>query len=214
MQEEELSRREREKLRQRQEMLTAALQLFSEKGYYNVTMHEIAEKAEFAIGTLYAFFKNKEDLYHSMVLEQADEFHTLLSQALDEPGTEFEKVCRFIQVKSEIFSRRKQMIRLYFAETRGDSYNFMADMDSEIRTRYQEGLKRLAAVFERGVEKGHFRPIADTFYLAFALDNLISSFLFLWIEDPQRHPLSKGIENMKAIFFEQILNSKEDVKSC
>ncbi|HAO20045.1 MAG TPA: TetR/AcrR family transcriptional regulator, partial [Desulfobacteraceae bacterium] len=52
MQEEELPRREREKLRQRREMLDAALKLFSEKGFHNVSMHEIARNAEFAIGTL------------------------------------------------------------------------------------------------------------------------------------------------------------------
>ncbi|MEN6472395.1 MAG: helix-turn-helix domain-containing protein, partial [Syntrophaceae bacterium] len=68
MEEIKLPRREREKERQRQEMLEAALGLFSDKGYHNVTMHEIAEKAEFAIGTLYKFFRNKEDLYRTLIL--------------------------------------------------------------------------------------------------------------------------------------------------
>ena len=71
MNEENLPRREREKLRQRQEMLAAALDLFSEKGYHNVSMHEVAEKAEFAIGTLYKFFRNKEDLYKALIMEKA-----------------------------------------------------------------------------------------------------------------------------------------------
>ena len=57
VQNDKLPRREREKLRQRQEMLAAALDLFSEKGYHNVSMHEVAGKAEFAIGTLYKFFR-------------------------------------------------------------------------------------------------------------------------------------------------------------
>ena len=75
-------RREREKLRQRQEILTAALSLFSKKGYHNVSMQEIAAKAEFAIGTLYKFFKNKEDLYKVLTLEQADKFHEALTKSL------------------------------------------------------------------------------------------------------------------------------------
>ena len=45
MEDMKMPRREREKLKQRQEMLAAALGLFSEKGYHNVSMHEIAEKA-------------------------------------------------------------------------------------------------------------------------------------------------------------------------
>jgi len=44
MQEEKPPRREREKLRQREEMLAVALNLFSKKGYHNVSMHEVAEK--------------------------------------------------------------------------------------------------------------------------------------------------------------------------
>ena len=78
MADQKLPRREREKLRQRQEMLAAALDLFSQKGYHNVSMQEVAEKAEFAIGTLYKFFPNKEDLYKAMVLEQCDKFEEAL----------------------------------------------------------------------------------------------------------------------------------------
>ena len=56
----QLSRKERERLIRRQEILDAGLALFSEKGFHNVSMNEIAQKAEFAIGTLYKFFENKE----------------------------------------------------------------------------------------------------------------------------------------------------------
>ncbi|MCI5131850.1 MAG: TetR/AcrR family transcriptional regulator, partial [Candidatus Electrothrix sp. EH2] len=65
------SRREREKQRQRKDMLEAAEQLFAEKGYHNASMQEIAEQAEFAVGTLYKFFKNKEDMYRALMVEQA-----------------------------------------------------------------------------------------------------------------------------------------------
>jgi len=49
---EELSRRERERLRHKQEILSAALRLFSAKGFHKVSMQEIASAAEFATGTL------------------------------------------------------------------------------------------------------------------------------------------------------------------
>ncbi len=47
-----LPRREREKLRLREDLLAAALELFSESGYHNVSMREIAQRAEFAVGTV------------------------------------------------------------------------------------------------------------------------------------------------------------------
>ena len=80
------SRREREKLRQRQEVLDVALRLFSEKGYHSVSMHEIAKEAEFAIGTLYKFFRNKEDLYKALIMQLSDRFHGALTEVIEGDG--------------------------------------------------------------------------------------------------------------------------------
>ncbi len=164
MEDRELPRREREKLTQRQEMLAAALELFSEKGYHNVSMHEIAEKAEFAIGTLYKFFKNKEDLYKALILEQADTFHEALTKAIEEPDAEIEKLRNYVKAKGEVFRANVSMIRLYFAETRGASFNIMAGLDPEIRERYGHFLQTLASVFESGMKRKRFRKIADPYY--------------------------------------------------
>jgi len=65
------SRKEREQLQRRTEILQAALELFLQKGYHNVSMHEIAVRAEFAVGTLYKFFKNKDELYKDILLHAA-----------------------------------------------------------------------------------------------------------------------------------------------
>src|SRR5512147_2422262 len=96
-------KREKRKAGQRQEMLETALALFSEKGYHNVSMHEIADHAEFAIGTLYKFFKNKEDLYKDLVLEQSEMFHDALMRAIEKPDDEVEKLRSFVRTKGELF---------------------------------------------------------------------------------------------------------------
>jgi len=43
-------------------------------------MHEIAKEAEFAIGTLYKFFRNKEDLYKALIMQLSDRFHGALTE--------------------------------------------------------------------------------------------------------------------------------------
>ena len=148
-----LSRREREKLWQRREMLTAAIKLFSEKGYHNVSMHEIAKKAEFAIGTLYKFFKNKEDLYESIIIEQADMFHEALAKALKNENDEIKKLQNYVKVKGSVFMDNVSVIRLYFAETRGASFNIKAGLDKKIQKEYELLLQKLAQVFEAGIQK-------------------------------------------------------------
>jgi TetR/AcrR family transcriptional regulator len=204
MEDMKMPRREREKLRQRKEMLAAALGLFSEKGYHNVSMHEIAEKAEFAIGTLYKFFKNKEDLYKALMLEQANKFDDELTKAIKEPDDDIEKLRNYARAKGELFRANVSMIRLYFAETRGASFNVMA-LDSEIRERYYQFLQTLASVFERGIRRKRFKNIADPYYLAIALDSLTNAFLFLWVEAPERHPYPEDPDTILDILFKGLV---------
>ena len=202
-----LSRREREKLRQRQDMLSAALDLFSQKGYHNVSMHEIAGKAEFAIGTLYKFFQNKEDLYKALVLEQSDKFRTALQSAIEKRENEIEKLRNYVRTKGEIFGSNLPFIRLFLAESRGASYNIKAGLNEEMRIGYTETLKKLASIFESGIENKRFKNIADPFHLAVALDSTVNAFLLLWVEAPERHPFPANPDNVLDIFLKGLLDS-------
>ncbi|MCD6304744.1 MAG: TetR/AcrR family transcriptional regulator [Deltaproteobacteria bacterium] len=205
MAEKRLSRRERERLRHRKEILEAALELFSEKGFHNVSMLEIAKKGEFATGTLYKFFQNKEDLYKALVLEQSDKFHNALVQAIEASDDEVEKLRNYVRTKGDVFRANVSMIRLYFAETRGASFNIMAGLDPEIRERYGRFLERLASVFASGMEKKRFQEIADPFHLATAIDSLTNAFLFLWLEAPDQHPYPDDPDIILNILFKGLL---------
>jgi AcrR family transcriptional regulator len=205
MEDRKLPRREREKLAQRQEMLAAALELFSERGFRNVSMHEIAEKAEFAIGTLYKFFRNKEDLYKALILEQSDKFHVALTKAIEEPDQEIDKLRNYVKVKGEVFRSNVSTVRLYFAETQGASIHVMAGLDSEIRDRYGEFLQTVASIFESGMKGGRFKKIADPYHLAVALDSITNAFLYLWLEKPDRHPYPEDPDTILNILLKGLV---------
>ncbi len=66
------SRRERERSARRQEILKIAREVFSEKSFYQATLEEIAERAEFAKGTIYGYFTSKEDLFECLIAEELD----------------------------------------------------------------------------------------------------------------------------------------------
>ncbi len=200
-----LPRREREKLRQRQEMLDAALNLFSEKGYHNVSMHEIAEKAEFAIGTLYKFFKSKEDLYEALMLELSDTFKVVLNEAIEHEGDEVEKLRSYVRAKGKVFCENAPAIRLYFSETHGAGFTVMSGLDEEIRRRRKEFLTKLAMLFEKGIKGDRFIKIADPFVLAVALDSLVNAFLFLWLEAPDHYPYPEEPDAILNILFKGLL---------
>jgi len=85
-------RREREKLQRRSDILKAAEAIFFEKGYQHATMDDVAAAAELSKGTLYLYFKNKEELYfglaHKAILNLRDRFQKVLAR----PGTGMEKI--------------------------------------------------------------------------------------------------------------------------
>ena len=60
-------RKEREKEQRRSMIIDAAEKVFFSKGVENATMDEVAEKAEFSKGTLYLYFKNKNELLHGII---------------------------------------------------------------------------------------------------------------------------------------------------
>lgn len=205
-QEQPLTRREREKKRQRAEILNTALDLFSIKGYHNVTMHEIAEKAEFAVGTLYKFFKNKEDLYKALVLGENQQFHDTVVAALEEHEDEMEKLRNYIKIKSDNFQSHLPMIRLYFSEIYGESYNLMAELNNRIKETHEEHIKIIASIFESGIRKKQFKRIADPYTLAIAFDGITSALFFRWLEDPEEKPFQEDPDVILNIFLRGLVD--------
>lgn len=77
-----VERKQREKEKRKEEILEAARKVFQERGFLNVTMGDIAEMAELSIGTLYIYFKNKEDIYAGLACMGCKKFDELLDKAL------------------------------------------------------------------------------------------------------------------------------------
>jgi len=205
MKDKRLPRREREKVRRRGQMLAAALDLFSEKGYHNVSMNQIAERAEFAVGTLYKFFKNKEDLYKSLIVAKAEEYHRVLKEVLAEEKDDLRAVLKdYIGAKARIFARNVAAFRLYFAETHGASFNIKAGLDRDIRGLYDDLVERLATVFTRGIRKEVIRKL-NPYYMAMALEEITNAFLLRWLEDPKRHPYEANVPMITDMFFDGVL---------
>jgi TetR/AcrR family transcriptional regulator len=167
-------------------------------------MHEIAERAEFAVGTVYKFFKNKEDLYKALIMAEATEYHRVLKEALSGQKDVPSVLRDYVAAKAAVVVGGAATLRLYFAETRGASFNIKAGLDRDIRKLYDEVVAKLASVFATGVRKKVFRKL-EPYYMAVALEGMTNAFLFCWLEDPERHPYEANIPTVMDMFFEGVL---------
>lgn len=58
----------------RQQIIQSATEVFGKSSFQNASISEIAQKASVAEGTIYQYFKNKEDLFFSIPAQRTEEF--------------------------------------------------------------------------------------------------------------------------------------------
>jgi AcrR family transcriptional regulator len=111
------SRKQREKEEMRSLILDAARKIFLERGYYQASIRNIAEQIEYSPGTIYLYFKEKDEIFHAL---HEEGFSRLLVQM--QP----------LQHVAEPFERLKAMGRVYmeFALQNKDFYDLMFIMQA------------------------------------------------------------------------------------
>jgi len=196
-----LSRKDREYNRHRGEILEVALDLFSEKGLYAVTMVDIAKESEFSVGTIYKFFKNKEDVYKALIIEKVSEFHIILNNAIATKETEIEKISLWVKEKFRIFNENKKFMTLYLTEAMGVDSNVKVGLKTEIKKMYKDMLNSLEHIFKQCVQKGIIIK-EDPHILTLTLDGISNTLFFKHIETPDRYKINS--ELVLKIFFNQI----------
>lgn len=78
-------RKAREKEQRRDSILEAAGQVFGRDGYNSTTLESVADEAEISKATIYLYFKNKEDLFFTVIeekfLDHIDSMRSVLAEA-------------------------------------------------------------------------------------------------------------------------------------
>ena len=107
-------RRRRHQLLSREQLLDAAEEIFGRKGYHDTTLKEVAELAEFSVGSVYSFFDNKDDLFRQIFLRRGEEFMPELRATLaDEHGTPLERLHRLVEFQVRWFREHPHFGCLY-----------------------------------------------------------------------------------------------------
>src|SRR5690349_24024592 len=83
----------------RDQILTAAHGVFAGRGFKDATVGDIADAAGIAKGTLYLYFKSKEDIYCAALNRGLDDLHALTSAALEKAGGAREELHAFVETK-------------------------------------------------------------------------------------------------------------------
>ncbi|MEH0021104.1 MAG: TetR/AcrR family transcriptional regulator [Desulfobacter sp.] len=157
-------RKQREKERRRHEILSAARAVFSVKGFNSATMEEIASKAELSPGTLYLYFKNKEELHTSLSIDILSHLGGEIEKVVNQDITVEEKVERFRDVFIDVYEYDSSiLINLFHLQSGETLHNLSDELMQELKKYSSRAHRAIIAVVKEGIDKGLFleeHPVA------------------------------------------------------
>jgi AcrR family transcriptional regulator len=168
-------RKEREKERRRQQIIVAAKRVFSEKGFNKATMEDIAKEAELSPGTLYLYFKNKEELYASLSLRILQYLHIRVTHVNKERSlSPDQKLSALMEAMYDVYDFDPLIIiNMFHLQSSETLKNLSESLLEEIKELSQKSIGAIAKIFEEGMEKGiyidrHPVALADIFWSMFS----------------------------------------------
>ena len=111
-----LSRKERDRQLRRSDILKAAEHLFALKGYYEATIRDIAKEAQYATGTVYLHFKDKDALYFALLEEKMKSLQFTLKEKIGQVEDARRKLEIFVQEGLVFFEKNQDFFRIFISE--------------------------------------------------------------------------------------------------
>jgi AcrR family transcriptional regulator len=139
-----------------QSLRDAAMRVIARRGMAAATMQEIADEAGVAKGTIYLYFKDRDELVDSTFESALRQLHERIDAAVEAEGTIEGKLRAGIRTILSFFKGNREFFRLY-AEHRfpeGSSRRHQRHCDQ-----YRERTQRLAAMLEKAMEQGEIRRL-------------------------------------------------------
>jgi len=199
METEKISRKEREYLAHREEILSAAEKVFAAKGFFSTTMSDIAREAEFGTGSLYKYFKSKEDLYFTLIDEKVEEINGPVKAELSHKTPAVERIKKVLGLQFEFFERNRDFFRIYASERTRFEWTVKDELGKDLHEKMVAYIQFLAGVMREGIEAGEFKPL-NPMDLAHALVGIVNSFVFEWIISRESYPLISKLDTVLEIF--------------
>lgn len=157
-------RKEREKQERRAAIIEAAVTVFSERGYQEATMEEIAAKAELSKGTLYLYFKSKSELMFAIWGLLVDRMNSFIELKRGERKTGRERLLIFRDAFLDFYQRDPKLMALMLAAS-SQMKELLEKHPEEVDRMMQEKEGPLFAAFQEafadGVSDGSIRNIRE-----------------------------------------------------
>ncbi|MEW6209487.1 MAG: TetR/AcrR family transcriptional regulator [Acidobacteriota bacterium] len=181
-------------------ILRAAIKVFARNGFYNSKVSDVAAEADVADGTVYLYFKNKDDILVSIFnnyMEEALAQGRARLSAIEDP---VEKLQSIIHAHLDNLGRDRDLAVVFQVELRS-STKFMEQFSA---TKVSEYLELIRSVIEEGQHKGAFRRKLNTQIAAKVLFGMLDEMATNWVLSKKRYSLASTADTVIDVFLNGI----------
>lgn len=185
----------------REAILRAATKVFAGKGYFNSKVADIAKEAGIADGTVYLYFKSKDEILHSVFDRAMAEFIEEGKRELAQFETAEDKLRRIAELHLEKLGADREMAIVFQVELRG-STKFMEEFSAAGFAEYLDIIRQTIEEGQRtGVFRNDLKPVVCAKILYGALDEMVTN----WILSRKSYPLAPMADEVLKVFFGGVL---------
>lgn len=177
-------------------ILEAALKVFAEYGFHGSQVSKIAKEADVADGTIYLYFKNKEDLLITLIREGLNALVGKINNDIKETDSADEILRKICKIHLADLEKNVNVAYVFQNELRQSS--------PELRTAISFAVKPYFQLFEqvlqKGIDEGTFRPNLDIKLIRRLLFGAMDEVVASWLSSGRKYSLSGQVDNIVEFF--------------
>ncbi|MFQ6604520.1 MAG: TetR/AcrR family transcriptional regulator [Fidelibacterota bacterium] len=184
-------RKEREKEQRRQSILSAAETLFARNGLHNTNMDDVAAEAEISKGTIYLYFKNKDDLFFSVIEAKYEDYLKGLELQLSGSTSLVNAVQRLVNYQLRHSRNHHHFFRIVMSEQSKGQGSTRNELRSRFLHQTAQVLDIVTGQFDSRME-AHHRKQFSARTLALCVTGIINAHIMSWLISGKTIDLEKA----------------------
>jgi TetR/AcrR family transcriptional regulator, fatty acid metabolism regulator protein len=176
-------------------ILKAAISVFARNGFFNSRISEIAREADVADGTIYLYFKNKDDILISIFEESLAEILKKLEASLEEYDEPLEKLHAFVVFHLEQTMTNPALAEVLQVELR-QSTKFMKEYQKVTFAKY---LDVIQAIVTQGQTSGEIRKDVHPGVIKRLIFGALDEIALHWVLSRRRYDLKESAEQLASV---------------
>jgi TetR/AcrR family fatty acid metabolism transcriptional regulator len=180
----------------REAILRAGIRIFAHNGYFNSKVADIAHEAGVADGTVYLYFKSKEEILHSIFDRSMEEAIADGRQRMEKIVDPRERLRTIAHMHLDRLGANRDLAVVFQVELRG-STKFMEEFSA---AGFAEYLTLIRSTFEEGQRAGVFRAELNAKVVAKILFGALDEMATNWILSKRRYKLAPMADQVLDIF--------------